>query len=81
MENQHRLIPGYRELSAEEIALMKEVKQHAETTGSLLSKLSALPALEGTDQGERRRWWSVARTDLQKGFMALVRSVALPTTF
>lgn len=31
--------------------------------------------------GVDRRWLSIARTDLQKGFMALTRSVAQPTTF
>lgn len=27
------------------------------------------------------RWVSIAKTDLQRGFMALVRSIAQPTTF
>lgn len=81
MENQHRHIKGFRDLSEQEIALMNEVKEHAEKTRELMDRLAAMPALEGEMQNERKRWWTIARTDLQKGFMALVRSVALPTTF
>lgn len=36
MENQHRLIKGYRELGAEEIALMNESKELAEKVGALV---------------------------------------------
>lgn len=39
MENQHRIIKGYRELSAEEIALMNEVKEAGAALGLLLEKV------------------------------------------
>lgn len=39
MENQHRIIKGYRELSAEEIALMNEVKEAGATLGVLVEKV------------------------------------------
>lgn len=39
MENQHRIIKGYRELSAEEIALMNEVKEAGQTLATLLTKV------------------------------------------
>lgn len=42
MENQHRKIKGYRELSQEEIDLMNEIKEQGEVFGELLSKLSKL---------------------------------------
>ena len=74
MENQHQHIKGYRDLSAEEIAAMNEVKALAEQAGALVAKLRARMAGD-------QRWVSIGATDLQTGFMALVRSVAQPTTF
>lgn len=74
MENQHREIKGYRDLTPEEIALMNDAKGKSEDIGKLVEVLRATP---GVDQ----RWLSIAQTDLQKGFMALVRSIARPTTF
>lgn len=74
MENQHREIKGYRELNAEEIALMNEVKAQGMALGMLVEKLRA--QLD-TD----KRWVSIGATDLQTGLMALTRSVAKPTFF
>jgi hypothetical protein len=74
MDNQHRLIAGYRDLTEEEIALINACKGLGEQMGELVSRVEAL---DGVD----RRWASIARTDLQKGLMALVRSIAKPTTF
>jgi len=39
MGNQHQHIKGYRDLTAEEIALMNEVKAKAEEVGQLVEKL------------------------------------------
>lgn len=75
MENQHRHIKGYRELSEEEIALMNEIKAQGVVLGELVSKLRA--AGDTLDQ----RWVSIGTTDLQTGLMALTRSVAKPTSF
>jgi hypothetical protein len=80
VENQHKHIKGYRDLSAQEIALMNEAKELAEKVGELVTKLGTsdvVPTTEGIDQ----RWLAVAKTDLQKGFMSLIRSIAQPTTF
>lgn len=74
MDNQHKQIKGYRDLTTEEIAAMNEVKIVAEEVGELVEKISKLPE---TDM----RWSSIAKTELQKGFMALTRSIAKPTTF
>jgi hypothetical protein len=74
MENQHREIKGYRELSAEEIASMNEVKTMGVALGELVAKLRAQPDLD-------QRWVSIGATDLQTGLMALTRSVAKPTFF
>lgn len=40
MENQHRKITGYRELSPDEISLMNEIKAEGERLKSLLEKVS-----------------------------------------
>lgn len=74
MDNQHRKITGYRELSAEEIALMNEVKEMSAQVGQLIEKLHSTPDVD-------KRWLSIAKTDLQKGFMSAVRSVAKPDSF
>jgi hypothetical protein len=74
MENQHRLIKGYRELSQEEIDLMNDIKQVGQTLETLSQRLL------DTDSTDRR-WVSIGRTDCQTGIMALVRSVAKPTSF
>ena len=74
MENQHRKITGYRELSQAEIDLMNEIKAKGEELGSLVDKLKAS---DSTD----KRWVSIGTTDLQTGLMALTRAVAKPSTF
>ncbi len=74
MENQHRQIKGYRELTQVEIDLMNEIKTKGVELGELVSKLRNT---EGLDQ----RWVSIGATDFQTGLMALTRSVAQPTFF
>lgn len=74
MENQHRQIKGYRELSQEEIDLMNEIKMKGVELGALVEKLRATSTLD-------QRWVSIGATDLQTGLMALTRAVAQPTFF
>lgn len=74
MDNQHRQIKGYRELSQAEIDLMNDIKTKGAELGELVAKLRAT---EGLDQ----RWVSIGATDLQTGLMALTRGVAQPTFF
>jgi hypothetical protein len=74
MENQHREIKGYRELDAEEIALMNVIKMKGEELGELIATLRAAPNLDP-------RWISIGATHLQEGLMALTRAVAKPTFF
>ena len=74
MENQHRQIKGYRELTRVEIDLMNEIKTKGAELGELVNKLRNT---EGLDQ----RWVSIGATDFQTGLMALTRSVAQPTFF
>lgn len=74
MDNQHKQIKGYRDLSQEEIDLMNEAKALAEKVGDLVSRLEGMPNLD-------LRWVAIGKTDLQKGFMSLIRGIAQPTTF
>ena len=90
MDNQHRKIAGYRELSQEEIDLMNRIKAHGRELGELLidvSKFNAAAAAAdstGADlvrNSEAHRWAAIAKTDLQTGLMALTRAVAKPAFF
>lgn len=94
MENQHRKISGYRELSAEEIELMNAVKAFERQTMELARRIEQ--HLEGQvtranaarnyeeiariQNAEPRRWISIGRTHLQEGFMAYVRAIAQPVS-
>jgi hypothetical protein len=80
-------ITGYRQLSEEEVALMNEGKALAEQCGEYIARLrthgdtaklgSAVISGVVLDQ----RWVSIGATDLQRGFMAVIRGIAKPTTF
>lgn len=74
MKDQHEKITGYRDLTQDEIDLMNEGKALAEQVGQYVAKLNDL----GTTD---KRWVAIGRTDAQTAFMALIRSVAQPTTF
>jgi uncharacterized Zn finger protein len=74
MDNQHRKISGYRELDQTEIDAMNQVKHMAASVGRLIDAMSSNP---GIDQ----RWLAIGKTDLQKGFMSLTRSIAKPEFF
>lgn len=74
MKDQHTMIKGYRDLSEGEIKAMNAIKQKAEEVGILLEEMQENKDLD-------HRWVAIAKTDLQKGFMAAVRAVAQPTTF
>lgn len=74
MDNQHQKITGYRDLTQAEIDAMNEIKAKGAEVGALVEKLRAQPGLD-------QRWVSIGATDLQKGFMALTRGVAQPTSF
>lgn len=74
MENQHRKISGYRELSQVEIDAMNAVKLEGERLGILIEEMKQNDSLD-------HRWISIAETHLQQGIMAAVRAIAQPTTF
>ena len=74
LDNQHRKIKGYRELNQEEIDAMNEVKAMGVKLGELVEKLENNKDLD-------QRWIESGKTDLQKGLMALTRSIARPEFF
>lgn len=95
MDNQHKMIKGYRDLNQAEIDLMNKIKTHAKVCGELVAEVEAHvnaqwdAASDNLNEEECTRlfdanalgWVTRAKDDLQDGFMKLVRSVAQPTTF
>lgn len=75
MENQHRQITGYRELTSGEIAKMNKIKAIGQELEGLVNAMVQLNA--DADQ----RWVAIGRTHLQEGLMALTRAIAKPTSF
>lgn len=89
-------ITGYRQLSEAEVALMNEGKALAEACGAYIAKLRGYPitAPDGIPRNHEtlsgqpmvlpsldQRWISIGATDLQRGFMAVIRGIAQPTSF
>lgn len=74
MKDQHKHIKGYRDLTELEIHDMNTAKAFAEKVGRFIYSMEQVESVD-------KRWLAIAKTDLQKGFMALVRSIAKPTTF
>lgn len=84
-------VTGYRQLSEAEVELMNEGKALAEACGAFIAKLRRHPNLipgvnpHAVDvdglQPLDQRWISIGATQLQQGFMAVIRGIAQPTTF
>lgn len=71
MDNQHKQISGYRDLTQDEIDAINEVKQAEVALGQLWRRVRELETLD-------MRWASIAKTHFEEGFSALVRSIAKP---
>lgn len=93
MENQHRLIKTYRELNSTEIDLMNQCKVleaqyhelHQKISNHVTDQISASTDSNFDEQkrlGEATpmRWLAISKTEVEQGFMALVRAVAQPST-
>lgn len=74
MENQHRKIAGYRDLSQAEIDAMNAVKRLGAAIGEILDGIADMPESD-------KRALAIARTELQTGIMWAVRSIARPQGF
>ena len=69
----HQGLPcqGYRAQSDRAVALVNRSKAFEERVLRLLDELEADPEID-------KRWLSIGRTDLEKGFMAVNRSIFRP---
>lgn len=67
-------LTGYRQLSADEVELVEEVKKFGIGLGDMIAELM-------TNAATDKRWVSIAATHFQQGLMAATRAVAKPTTF
>ena len=74
MENQHKKIKGYRDLTKAEIDAMNAIKSEGERLKFLIEEMREEVSLD-------QRWVSIAETHLQQGIMAAVRAVAQPESF
>lgn len=88
-------ITGYRQLTEAEVALMNEGKALAESCGAYIAKLRKHPATPASGipgivpaafdgalmPSIDQRWVSIGATELQQGFMAVIRGIAQPTSF
>ncbi len=91
MENQHRKISGYRELSAEEIELMNEVKALGPQIEAVCDKIQAhifaqrqtadADELARLNKADPERWAAWGRDSMQANLMYLTRAIAQPTFF
>lgn len=74
MENQHRQISGYRELTQQDIDAMNAIKAKAAEVGQQIDALALVPGID-------KRALAIAKTELQTGFMWAVRAIAQPEGF
>jgi len=54
--------------------MINEIKDLAEHVGERVEQIFNMDSVD-------KRWVAIARTDLQTGFMALIRGIAQPETF
>jgi hypothetical protein len=92
VDNQHRKISGYRELSQEEIDLMNEIKALGPQLEAVCNKVQDVleaqmdVAQKGDDDAltavfEAFDWKSDGVKSLKQGLMFLTRAIAKPTFF
>lgn len=75
-------ITGYRTLSQTELNLVNEGKALAEQCGVFVAKLRGQGQAGGeVPAGLDQRWVSIGATQIQQGFMAVIRGITQPTTF
>lgn len=83
MENQHKLIKGYRDLTQEEIDLINEIKETGNSLGDLIEKVEdiAFHGCEGEELSKSINSVCNAEDYLKTGIMWLTRAVAKPDGF
>ncbi len=81
MQDQHKLIKGYRDLSQAEIDLMNEGKALGLELDAFIKRLEKAEFASNSDQVPDQRALAIAKTNLQQGMMWLIRSIAKPGGF
>jgi hypothetical protein len=88
MDNQHKKIKGYRDLSQEEIDLMNEVKAKGEELRALVAKIEAVianadaPAPGMAHEADSPLYWlRYAEGSYRCATMYAVRAIAQPTSY
>jgi len=71
VDNQHKQISGYRDLAADEIAIINKMKACEKEVMALIQETYNTP-------GVNKRSAAIARTEIQTGFMWLIRAIARP---
>ena len=71
MDNQHKKITGYRDLTQEEIDNMNAIKLAEKVIANLVAAVKSIPDVD-------QRNIAIARTSFEDAFMRLVRAVARP---
>lgn len=74
MENQHKLIKGYKDLSQDQINLMNKVKQKGIELGELIQSLRLSEDVDSA-------WILIGETQLKQGLMAITRAITKPDFF
>ena len=67
-------VTGYRQLNENEANLMNAIKSKGAELGDLINQLETTNELD-------QRFVSIGKTQIQLGFMSLIRGVAQPTSF
>lgn len=73
MDNQHKKISGYRDLSQAEINMMNDVKALEAKWNALVDRIAGT---RGSPEGHRQI--AIAKTEGEHAFMRAVRAIALP---
>ena len=88
MDNQHKKIKGYRDLSQEEIDLMNEIKAKGEELRALVAKIEAVianadaPAPGMAHEADSPLYWlRYAEGSYRCATMYAVRAIAQPTSY
>ena len=86
MDNQHKKIIGYRDLTQEEINLMNRIKGIGKELEKLIDEVEHTNLVIGSNSeldeiAEPTLWTNQAKINLKIGLRALTRAVAKPTSF
>jgi len=84
--NETTPVKGYRKLTEGELDLINEGKDLAIQVGAYIDRLMACQGSDGSMPAAPappvdKRWVSIGKTQIQQGFMAVIRGIAKPETF